>query len=70
VENNVANQEALPARQSWRALAVVIAVPVLLLLPFTDKAFEAGEPWLVLRGNQILKNPAYFFGFSAKMAFD
>jgi len=52
-------------RRQWGAILIVVAVPVLCLLPFAGKAFVVDDPLFIWCGRQILNHPLDFFGFSA-----
>ena len=45
------------------AWSLVLAMPVLCLIPFLDKAFHIDDPMYIWAAHQIQKNPADFYGF-------
>ncbi len=48
---------------SPRELALLCAIPALLLLPLLNKAYHVDDPLFVWTGQQILKDPLNFYGF-------
>ena len=45
-------------------LLILILITILLLLPFSNKAFHMDDPLFLSVAKQILKNPFDFYGFN------
>ena len=53
----------------YRAIAIVSAVTVVLLLPFLGKSFHMDDTVYLWSAEQVLRDPADFYGFMANWEF-
>lgn len=64
-EAAAAAQHLVPEADNFAATGALIAafLPVLLLLPFVNKAFHVDDPLFVWTAQHVAKNPLDFYGF-------